>query len=238
MTLPGPAPRPNDRIEHELNLLWEAVRELSRSTLHNASISGGGLLIRDDGALEVVTSTGVYVLYSRRALDGKREFGVVRDNGTYVIRTFAVSGEQAWALHDNQNGIVFSDDAAAGQGIARPSISMPTRRVRFDGLPNTDNGTFDAVLDSGFFYKQHPMAYVQLVHCSSTSGTTGEARLMLDGVQVGSTITVGFAVTYVNVGPFAVPGSHMSQHRLVLECRRTGGAGRVGADMTIRGEQS
>lgn len=221
-----------------LNGKFKELAEVVRKTLYGAVISAGGLLIRDDGAFEIVTSTGVYTLYAKKGTDGKREFGILRDNGTFVLRTFTAGGGQAWALHDNQNGIVFSDDAVSGQGIARPAMSWPTRRVRFDGLPNTDSSTFDAVVDSGYVYKQHPLAYVQVVHCSTASGTTGEARLMLDGVQVGSTVSVGFAVGFADIGPFAVPGSHMSQHRLVLECRRTAGAGRVGADMTIRGEQS
>ncbi len=221
-----------------LNAEFQKIKELGRKTLYSAVISAGGLRIQDDGAFEIVTSTGAYTLYAKKGTDGKREFGVLRDNGTFVIRTFTASGAQAWALHDNQNGIVFSDDAAAGQGIARPALSWPTRRVRFDSLPSTDSASFEAVVDTGFVYKQHPMAYAQVVHCATTSGTTGEARLMLDGVQVGSTITVGFAVAYANIGPIAIPGSHMSQHRLILECRRTGGTGRVGADMTVRGEQT
>jgi hypothetical protein len=180
----------------------------------------------------------VYTLYAKKGVDGKREFGLLRDNGTFVLRTFGVGSGQAWALHDNGNGIVVSDDAASGQGLARPALSWPTRRVRFDSLASTDSGTFDALLDTGFAYKSHPRAYVQVVHCVTTSGTTGEARLMLDGVQVGATMPVAFVLTYANVGPFDVPGTHMSQHRLVLECRRTGGTGRVGADMVVRVEQT
>lgn len=221
-----------------LNGKFQEAKAQARKTLYQAVISAGGLLIQDDGAFEIVTSAGVYTLYAKKGDDGKREFGILRDNGTFVLRTFSTGVNQAWALHDNENGIGFSDDAVAGRGIARPSLAWTTRRVRFDSLPNTDSATFDAVVDTGFVYKQHPLAYVQVVHCATTSGTTGEARVTLDGVQVGSVIPVGFAVGFANVGAFAVPGTHMSQHRLVLECRRTAGTGRVGADMVARGEQS
>ncbi|MGZ3140793.1 hypothetical protein ACVDFE_02070 [Lentzea chajnantorensis] len=225
-------------VAQVLNTKFDEVRELARKTLYRAVISAGGLLIQDDGAFEIVTSAGVYTLYAKKGLDGKREFGLLRDNGTFVLRTLSTSGSQAWALHDNLNNIVVSDDGVSGQGLARPSLTWPTRRIRFDALPSTDASSFEGLVDTGWVYKSHPRTYVQVVHCATTSGTTGEMRLMLDGVQVGATQTVGFAVTYVDVGPFAVPGTHMSQHRLVLECRRTGGTGRIGADMTIRNEAS
>jgi hypothetical protein len=225
-------------VAEVLNSKFKEIRELARKTLYGAVISAGGLLIRDDGAFEIVTSLGVYVLYAKKGLDGKREFGILRDNGTYVLRTFSTAGQQAWALHDNVNNVVAGDDGVAGQGLARPSLSWPTRRSRYDTLPNSDSATFETVVDTGFVYKQHPLAYVQIVHCASAAATTGEVRLMLDGVQVGTTQAVTFAQTFVNIGPFAIPGSHMSQHRLVLDCRRTGGAGRIGADMVVRSEQS
>lgn len=221
-----------------LNRQAKKMAEQIRKTLYGAVISAGGLLIRDDGAFEIVTSSGTYVLYAKKGLDGKREFGLLRDNGRFVLRTFSTAGGQAWALHDNNDDIVVSDDGVSGQGLARPSLPWSTRRVRFDTLASTDSATFDGVVDTGFVYKSHPRAYVQVVHCATTSGTTGELRLMLDGVQVGTTQAVSFAVNFVDFGPFAVPGSHMSQHRLVLECRRTGGTGRIGADMVIRNEAS
>ncbi|MFC6090882.1 hypothetical protein [Saccharothrix lopnurensis] len=228
------------------NDVWDYIRTLERRleavegrTHRNVVIPEGGVRITNDGELIVQTASGAYTFYLIQGGDGQREFGVTRDNGSFVIRTFSVvGGAQAWALHDNGNGIVVSDDAASGQGLARPALTWPTRRVRFDSLPNTDSTTFDPVLDTAFAYKSHPRAFAQVVHCVTTSGTTGEARLMLDGVQVGTTIPVAFSVGFANVGPFDVPGTHMSQHRLVLECRRTGGTGRVGADMVVRVEQT
>ena len=221
-----------------LNGAFQQVKEHARKTLYRAVISAGGLLIQDDGAFEIVTSAGVYTLYAKKGDDGKREFGLLRDNGTFVLRTLSTAGSQAWALHDNNNDIVVSDDGVSGQGLARPSLMWATRRVRFDMLPSTDSGTFDGLVDTGWVYKAHPRAYVQVVHCATTSGTTGEVRLMLDGVQVGATQPVTFSLGFADIGPFAIPGSHMSQHRLVLECRRTGGTGRIGADMTVRSEAS
>lgn len=221
-----------------LNGKFKEAKELGRKTLYRAVISAGGLLIQDDGAFEIVTSTGTYVLYAKKGGDGKREFGILRDNGTYVLRTFSTAGQQAWALHDNTNNVIAGDDGVSGQGLARPALAWPTRRTRFDTLPSSDSGSFETVVDTGYVYKQHPLAYAQIVHCSSVSGTTGEVRLMLDGVQVGTTQTVSFAQTFVTIGPFAISGTHMSQHRLTLDCRRTAGAGRVGADMVVRSEQS
>jgi hypothetical protein len=231
-------PVPSGNFLDTISRMERRIAALEGRTLRNVVIPEGGVTIRGGGQLVVESADGEYAFYLLEGTDGKREFGVTRDNGSMVLRTFAAGAGQAWALHDNNNDIVVSDDAASGQGLARPSLTWPTRRVRFDALPSTDSGTFDPVVDTAFAFKTHPRAYAQIVHCVTTSGTTGEARLMLDDVQVGSTIAVSFAVNFANIGPFAIPGTHMSQHRLILQTRRTGGTGRVGADMVVRLEQT
>lgn len=213
--------------------------ENMRKTLFSAVISAGGLLIRDDGAFQIISADGSFTLYARRGSDGKREFGLLRDNGTFVLRTFSTAGGyQAWALHDNSNNITNSDDAESGQGIARPYLSIPVQTQRWDNLPSTSLDTFEAVETTNYQFKQHPRWFVQIRHCSTAADTTGELRLTLDGVQVGDPTPVAFTSAWVNVGPIAVPGTHMSQHILNLECRRTAGTGRVGASMTVGGMQS
>ncbi|CAL9607818.1 hypothetical protein SUDANB95_05526 [Actinosynnema sp. ALI-1.44] len=223
----------------QIRELRREVAELRKNVgLSSAVLRRGGLTFLDDAFLRMLDDLGVEILYLGPDGSGKQMVRLRREGGADILFTYAaVNGVQFWALTDAISNIIMSDDAVAEQGIARPSLGIPTRTVRWDQLPSSDGATFEQVEDTGFFFKQQPYCHVQVVHCSTASGTTGEARLMLDGVQVGSTIAVGFAVSFASA-TFPVAGTHMSQHRLTLECRRTAGTGRVGASMVVRGEQS
>jgi hypothetical protein len=228
VTAPGPAPNPNDRLEHQIRELWDTVRELARKTLYRAVISAGGLLIQDDGSFEIVTSAGVYTLYAKKGSDGKREFGILRDNGTFVLRTFSTGGvNQAWALHDNANTITNSDDAVSGQGLARPWIPMPFQVAAWtEGFGKTASATFTTVCEARG-YKQHPKLVIAL-RTGAVAGVGGAWRVLVNGVEAATgTIPVGsFAIDYPMV---TVPGSHMSLVSIDVQVRVTSGAGSVGA---------
>ncbi|MEO6090821.1 MAG: hypothetical protein ABIQ18_47735 [Umezawaea sp.] len=220
-------------IERRVNEVYKKVG------LASATITKGGLTLLQDAFLRMVDDSGTEVLYFGPDGLGRQVMTIRREGGAPVMFTyFAGPGQQYWALNDGAQNQLIADDAVSGQGLARPSMVWPVRNVRFDTLPSTDSGSFDTVQDTGFGYKLQPKVTAQIIHCATTSGTTGEAQLLLDGVPVGSPISVAFVVGFVNVAAFAVPGSFMSQHRFELQCRRTGGTGRIGASVIIRGEQS
>lgn len=221
------------RLERELD-------ELKKSAgISSAIIRRGGLTLLDDAFLRMVDDLGVEIMYFGPDSSGRQMVRLRREGGADILYTyFTRNGEQYWALTDRGNSIIFSDDGVSGQGIARPSLSVPTRTMRWDNLPSAPDTSWQNVVDTGWFLKQQPYCSVQIVHCSTASDTSGEVRLLLDDVQVGSTIAAGWAFTFNDIPRFALPGSHMSQHKLVLQVRRTAGTGRVGADMVIRQEQS
>lgn len=201
--------------------------ENMRKTLFSAVISAGGLLIRDDGAFQIISADGSFTLYARRGSDGKREFGLLRDNGTYVLRTFSVAGgNQAWALHDNNDGIVFSDDAVSGGGIARPWFPLPAVRARYSDWPASTAADFERVWNlSG--YRQHPKCLLSVRHTTTTDpATTGEVRVVVGGTTV-QTIPVQFAVATTTLDPFVIPGQFGDGMTIGLDVRRTGGTGEV-----------
>lgn len=222
-----------DAVEGRVSEIWKKIG------LAAATIAGGGLTLIQSAFLKMVDSSGVQILYIGPDSLGRQIVALRRDGGATVLYTYFVGpGQQYWTLTDRTENQIFADDAVSAVGIARPHLTMPTRIARWDQLPGSDQPTFETVVETAYFDKQQPKATVQIQTCSSVSGTSGEARLMLDGVQIGATISVGFTVSFTNIGPFDVPGTFMSQHRLELQCRRTVGTGKVGASMIVKGDQS
>ncbi|WP_440901406.1 hypothetical protein, partial [Actinosynnema sp.] len=170
---------------------------------------------------------------------GRQVVSLRREGGAPVLYTyFARPGLQYWALTDRSGNQLAADDAVSGVGLARPSLSWPTRAVSWSALPGTTQEVFTDVVDTGWQYKMQPKMIAQVVHCVSAADTTGELRVMLNGQQLGEVVPVSWTISYLDVGPFDLPGEAMSQHRVSLQCRRTAGTGRVGASMAVRGEQS
>lgn len=221
------------RLEKRVNEIWHKIG------LTAATISKGGLTLINDAFLRMLDDAGIEILYFGPDSNGKQMIRIRREGGADVLFTYtASSGRQFWALTDGGDNIIASDDAISGQGLARPSIPVPVRAMRFDQLPSAPDTNWTSVVGTGWFFKQQPLASVQMISCSTASDTSGEVRLLLDDVQVGSVISVAFGVNFTDFSRFALPGNHMSQHKLELQVRRIAGTGRVGADMVIRQEQS
>jgi len=221
------------RLEKRVEEIWKKVG------LASAVIRKGGLTLLDDAYLRMVDDNNDEIVYIGPDDEGKQIIRIRREGGADVLYTYtAASGRQYWALTDNAHQIIFSDDAESGQGIARPWIPIPVLTTRFDQMPSTPNTNFELVQSTAFRPKQSPFWRVNTSHCTTAPDTAGEARLILDGVQVGATFGVGFVVAWTDIGPFPVPGTHMSQHHLELHCRRTAGTGRVGANMIVESQQS
>ena len=221
------------RVEKRVEEIWKKVG------LASAVIRRGGLTLLEDAYLRMVDDNNHEIVYIGPDNEGKQIIRIRREGGAEVLYTYtAQGGRQFWALTDNAQQIVFSDDAVSGQGIARPWIPIPVQTTRFDDLPSTPNTNWDQLQSTAWRPKQHPFWKASVSHCVDNPDTTGEARLMLDGVQVGNAITVAWLNAWTDVGPFPVPGTHMSLHQLELHCRRTAGTGRVGANMTVEGQQS
>lgn len=221
------------RVEKRVEEIWKKVG------LASAVIRRGGLTLLEDAYLRMVDDNDHEIVYIGPDNEGKQIIRIRREGGAEVLYTYtAQGGRQFWALTDNAQQIVFSDDAVSGQGIARPWVPIPVQTTRFDDLPSTPNTNWDQLQSTAWRPKQHPLWKVSISHCVDNPDTTGEARIMLDGVQVGNTVTVAWLNAWTDVGPFPVPGTHMSLHQLELQCRRAAGTGRVGANMTVEGQQS
>lgn len=258
---------PPSLLERIRKIAAEEVAKLARSgLLRNASITGGtGLTVRgeggitiDGGALRVIGlggvpgATGDSTVYAGGVTpalpDGTPQPGLIlrRQDGTICLALYdptpdpTVSGgfEQFLAWFDRGQQIVVSDDTDSGRGLARPFIPIPLSRSRYTDWPAVTDGGFVDVLDSMSFYKVNARALATLRHTTDAEGTTGEVRVLVDDVQVGTTVPVGFAVTTEFIGPFVVPGDAYTGHRVSIQARRTAGTGAVRLAATLWGVQS
>lgn len=220
------------RLEKRVEKIWKKVG------LASAVIRKGGLTLLDDAYLRMVDDNNDEIVYIGPDDEGKQIIRIRREGGADVLYTYTTGDRQFWALTDNARQIIVSDDAVSGQGIARPWIPIPVLTTRFDQIPSTPNTDWEQLQSTAFRPKQSPFWRVNLKHTTTAPDTAGEARLILDGVQVGTTVTVNWTNNWTDIGPFPVPGTHMSQHHLELHCRRTAGTGRVGANMIVESQQS
>jgi hypothetical protein len=221
------------QLERQYQQLWKAIG------LTSATIEKGGLTLLNDAFIRMVDDNGHEIVYLGPDSTGQQIIRIRREGGKDVLYTYtALGGRQYWALTDNNNDIVFSDDAVSGQGIARPHLPIPTRVRDWRHMPSSDLSSWATVEDTGYTPKQQPYVLIQATHCTTLPDTVGEGRVMINGVQVGPVWPVAYAVSFTDIGPKLVPGTHMSPVLIELQTRRTSGTGYVGASMVVRGQQS
>lgn len=263
----GNSPTPPGLIERIMRMVDERITRFARSGfLRNASITKGGITVRgaggitiDGGALRVrglpnaqPGATGDSTVYMGGITpllpDGTTQPGLIvrRNDGTIVLAlgdptpdpSTPGGFQQFLSWYDRAQNIVMSDDDSSGQGLSRPYVPIPVTRARYTDMVAVTDGTFVDVFDSLPFYKVNARALVNLRYTTDVSGTAGEIRVLVDGVQVGSTVAVGFAVSTNFIGPFVVPGDAYTAHTIKVQARRTAGTGAVRLDAAILGMQS
>lgn len=243
-------------LERRISKLETAPR------LGNASISEGGLRVLGDGGIyvengglyvdgfgRILVGEGGSILTADgqgRALFYAGGFAETIP-GTpqgYGIAFYRLDGSVALLLADDsddeqvqrvkvydRNGkTIFAEDRQ-GDGLEWPVIPIVFAPMDYREWPGTTSTTFEALLQATP-YRQHRRAFVRVRHTTDVSDTTGEARVTVNGTQVGSTISVGFGIGTTLVGPFDVPGVHGDSPEIKVEGRVTAGTGKVRATVT------
>lgn len=225
------------RYNTEQPNLAEMVADLTRRVQSLETGNRAGATSVDKGTFNVRSGS---LAVGDIALIGRIDFGYGETPGWIFRRadgTVAFTlggqndGDQFWALWDNQQNIVMSDDGASDAGLARPWL--PIQWVESSAvLPtvNTSSGTFSALWTAKYI-KQHPRVYVQVLTYCSDGTTAGEVRLAVagGGAQIGATqvAPAGF-YGLLTIGPESVDADHMGEVELEVQVRRTAGAGTVG----------
>ena len=244
-------PKGIDALAAELAALRREVNALrSGAPIRNSTISGGaGLAVVDGGLLKVVDSGGTVIAEFGALpglapkLDGSPQVGFVfrRDSGEPVAYCYTnVSGGlQSWAWQDRAGNGIVADDAFSGVGLATPYISMPWAHAVYTTWPGTTSSTFVDLWRSDIV-QQHPVLDATIGATTDVSGTTGEVRLMVDGVQVDTTLTVGFGIGWNPFfGTFPSGGGWLARRVVTVQARRTAGTGTVRCEPSgLQGIQS
>lgn len=226
--------------------LEQRVRQLENAApLQNATISGGaGLTIQDlgrflierGGSALINDGQGRVLLYagglSETVPGVPQGYGVflARLDGSYAMRFSDDADDeqvQRWKFYDRNGKRILAEDPQ-GDGLEWPALPLVFANMDYTTWPGTPSTTFTA-LAQAVAYRQHRRAFVTVRHTTDESTTSGQLRLMVNGTQVGSTISVGFGIGENLVGAFDVPGVHGDSTTYTIEARTTAGPGKVRA---------
>lgn len=195
------------------------------------SIDKGSLRVKT-GSLEVGTMPQIF--FGLGTFSGGTSQGWVfrRDTGMSVFDLGGNPGNQFWALRDEQGNVLFGDDTASGQGMAKPYLQVPFVPSSITVPTDTTTSATFVGLQSAVYLKQHPQLYALVIVRSSDGTTTGEVQFVKKDTSdevLGNVFTVTAGLySFATFGPAPVSGSYLEQMQLDVQGRRTAGAGTIG----------
>lgn len=215
----------------------EAIRKLAGLT--SAIISRGGVTLLNDSFLKMISADGDTVFYVGPDGDGVQILEVRRDNGSLVLRTYThiPNGQQYWALTDRTNAVLVSDDAAAGQGLARPWLPMPLTQMFISSGTVGDDYLYanlpvaslsgETTLWEGRGTISHPYIGLSGIFGQASGSNTCTYRLRINGTEVGNWAT-GASLINQSIGPFNCASHVGADWAGVAITAQAAGSGNIG----------
>lgn len=241
-TVGGGIPADDSYLVRRLEALEAVVKQfMAARTLEAATIGAGGLTITGGGSLELTTTDQVVLYVGNRDIpDGsgrtQQAFIVWRDDGTAALAmadlgtVMGHTHQQALVWFDRTGNTVFADDTTGGVGIASPYVPVGSFVDITTPTATTTSTSFQALQWADCF-QQHPKVTASVL-VSTPSGTTGQVRMTVGGVQIGLPVTIpSNSFGEFIVDPAVWPsGSYTFQSRVIvqLEAKTTAGAGAIG----------
>lgn len=222
----------------------QAARRLEAATIGRGGITiqGGAVILKDTAGHEIARM-GIRDDLPDQP-DGQPQPGfILRRNDGSVAFTLddpnpAVAGyRQLLKMQDAQGHIIFSEDYLSGWGLASPTFSIPVSPLTSDFWPGAAPaaGVWQGVL-LAYAPAWNPTLEVGITCTTSTSGTTGTCRLLVNGTIFGSPSAVATFTTYVDTNwtvdlrdYVASPGDIV---QITVEVSRAAGTGKVQANPT------
>lgn len=230
------------------------AKVLRAGLLQNASISGLPGLTVSPGSKILVRHPNGDPLMLMGAYDLKSAFNmpdgscqpmalIWRADGSLALGMYdpnpADGFQQFLAMFDRNGNIIVSDDTNSGFGLARPHLAHAFYPSRAQDFLKSTAASWETVWRARV-EKQQPQIYGECWGATDTSGTTGQVRLMVNGVQLGATQNaVAGTVMQFQFGPAVVAGNFGDTLNVELQAQRTAGTGnvQVGASW-VEGAQS
>lgn len=142
MTAPGPAPQPNDRLEHRIAAIEQRLNEQDRKTLYSATISGGQLTVQGNGGVRVLDAEGDQTFFVGgldgpwARPDGKPQAASIisDDQGHWRVAVWDDNPQsggysQEVRIWDALGHIVLATDPAGGVSIPALPVPMYSRYI-------------------------------------------------------------------------------------------------------------
>lgn len=224
--------------------LMEQVRQIAREEAaavyrsapnRNASIGEGGTFTIKGGRLIVNypasegSGVGVYFgdLYSGTTYLGTGLLTQGPDGFDIAsFRSDVATGTTLAIIRDGQQNAVFYTNNATGEGLGRPWIPGGFYLSRNADWPTVTSGTFETVYRAKTS-KQHTRLLVRTWGANDTGGATGQIRVMVNGVQLGSTASTASSAVSEALMYGDVAGAFGVELIVEIQARLASGAGGV-----------
>lgn len=224
------------------------IKDLRRRVgLNSATIDHGVIQLRGDSRIEAIDAEDdlVFRLGSLGFVyaDGRNQQGIEmryeHDSPAIAVwnpGAVSVANKQFVAIYDVLGNIIMSSDANSEFGMARPWLPIAFQRARTTDWASTVSAAYENVTEA-WTHQHHPW-FEARVSITGNPGTTGDARVMVAGTQVGDLVTYdGVTATTVfrSARVFQVFGT-LTQVK--VEARRIAGAGTIFAKIDAWWRQS
>lgn len=235
-------------LENKVKTL-EGARTLTAATISNGGLTirdGGGLTIRDGGAFKItfreqdgartaVLAGDVFTAESKDYLG--TGLLVQRADGSDLLTAYSnpATGEQSLVIRDPQQSTVLWAGGAP-RGLNAPTFSPHMSSVDYTTWGGVDGASWESVMEGGSrLYSARIRAQARAT--ADTSGATGNVRLVVSyngqDYQIGSTIDVRYAITsplWEGDLPAAIPiGGYFV---IKMQAQRTAGSGKIRGTVT------
>lgn len=238
--------QPEDMVSRVLRLENE-VRDLRRLIgIKSAKIVDATLDLRNNSRLQIIDANGDLVVklgsLGFNYDDGTPQQGAELryEDGTAALTVWnpnahSVADRQYVGLWNGGNLIV-SSDANSGFGLARPWLPIAFQRADVASWAQTTSAAYVGLVEA-WTHQQHPWFEARIA-VTGNVGTTGDARVTVDGVAVGDPVLFDGTNASVQVRSARVVGAFGQQRQVMLEVRRLTGAGSVSAKVDAWWRQS
>jgi hypothetical protein len=232
--------KPED-VTTRLNRMQAELEDLRRRVgLSSAEISSGGVTLTNDAYFQVISADGDRLVRFGQLSefpDGTPQQGIdLRyQDGRAAITIWdpgatGPDDDQFIGLW-NGNQIVLSTDAASGFGLARPWLQIPLSLAPTAQWPSTTSATYAGLLES-WSPQHHPWLEAR-VAISGNPGTAGDARVTVNGVQVGTPFVFDGTNPITGFVSARIDQPYGTLSQVLLEARRTSGANSIFTKMDV-----
>lgn len=149
-------------------------------------------------------------------------------DGAAFAATTDPSGKFNVVTYDANGNAVFSMNTAA-PGMGRPYLPVALFPIKAASLESSQSATFETVLQGAAVQTHAALDFLGQV--AADAATTGEMKLLVNGAQVGATISIPAGVfTDFEITPTTIPGSVGGSYTFLsfaIQLRRLTGTGSV-----------